>query len=71
MYRKLEVSQKEAASRLFHQISVLAVAGMGYQYVHGSLWDVVVLTGLSVGFGIFSVDVLKGVKDNLNNGGVK
>ena len=71
MYRKLEVSQKQAASKLFQQTSLLVVAGIGYQYVHGSLWDVIVLTGLAIGFGFYSVDILSGVKDNLTNGGEK
>ncbi|GEM_PF-5581845 len=69
MYRTLENVQKKSASKLFQQTALLAVVGVGYQYMHGSFWDILLITGLALGFGYLSVDFLKGVKDNSINGG--
>ena len=68
MYRDLESSQKKSASRLFQQVSLLAVAGSGYQYINGTVKDVVVAVVLAIAFGIVSIDILKGLKDNNKKG---
>ena len=59
MYRRLNGDQKKVASELFRYTALLAVLGISYQPVEESLWNVIVLSGLVVGFSIFSVDVLK------------
>jgi len=59
VYRRLNGDQKKVASELLRYTALLAVLGISYQPVEESLWNVIVLSGLVVGFSIFSVDVLK------------
>ena len=62
--RRLEDAQKKAASTLLRQACLLALAGVGYQYISGSFWDVTALTILATVSGFLSVDILKGLKHN-------
>jgi len=69
MYRRLQDSQKTAASTLFRQMTLLSAAGAGYQYVNGSIWDVLLTVVLTIVFGGVSIDILKDLNDNANQGG--